>query len=93
MVKSILPKVTPELVAIVLLVVAYLNRDLVMAKVNELMALVTGKKEEEFSVMGQNKYLDMAIQVSLVVLVMSVAAKVVPDIKKLLPKQMKKLLL
>jgi len=93
MVKSILPKVTPELVAIVLLVVAYLNRDLVMAKVNELMALVTGKKEEEFSVMGQNKYLDMAIQVSLVVLVMSVAAKVVPDIKKLLPKQLKKLLL
>ena len=93
MVKSILPKVTPELVAIVLLVVAYLNRDLVMAKVNELMALVTGKKEEEFSVMGQNKYLDMAIQVSLVVLVVSVAAKVVPDIKKVLPKQVKKILL
>ena len=93
MAKSILPKVTPELIAIVLLVVAYLNKDLVMAKVNEVVALVTGKKEEEFSVMGQNKYLDMAIQVSLVVLVVSVAAKVVPDIKKVLPKQVKKILL
>ena len=93
MAKSILPKVTPELIALVLLVVVYLNRELVMSKVNELVALATGKKEEEFSVMGQNKYLDMAIQVSLVVLVVSVASKVVPDVKKLLPKQVKKLLL
>ena len=70
MAKSILPKVTPELIGLVLLVVVYLNRELVMSKVNELVALATGKKEEEFSVMGQNKYLDMAIQVSLVVLVL-----------------------
>jgi len=93
MAKSLLPKVTPELIALVLLVVVYLNRELVMSKVNELVALATGKKEEEFSVMGQNKYLDMAIQVSLVVLVISVTAKVVPDVKKLLPKQVKNLLL
>lgn len=93
MAKSILPKVTPELVAIVVLVLVYLNRELVMGKVNELVALVSGKKEEEFSVMGQSKYLDMAIQVSLVVLVVSVAAKLVPDLKKVLPKQVKKLLL
>ena len=84
MAKSLLPKVTPELIALVLLVVVYLNRELVMGKVNELVALATGKKEEEFSVMGQNKYLDIAVQVSLVVLVISVAAKLIPNHKKVI---------